>query len=58
MRQKRILSQKRPAAGGEARERASFLEHREMEGGNMGNGRRKYGKRRDDYPVKGNGKGI
>ena len=25
MRQKRILSQKRPAAGGEARERASFL---------------------------------
>ena len=37
MRQKRILSQKRPAAGGEARERASFLEHREMEGGNMAN---------------------
>ena len=25
MRRKRILSQKRPAAGGEARERASFL---------------------------------
>ena len=25
MRQKRILPQKRPAAGGEARERASFL---------------------------------
>ena len=28
MRRKRILSQKRPAAGGEARKRASFLCHR------------------------------
>ena len=28
MRRKRILSQKRPAAGEEARERASFLFHR------------------------------
>jgi len=30
MRRKRILSQKRPAAGGEARERASFLFHRKL----------------------------
>ena len=29
MRRKRILSQKRPAAGGEARERASFLNKRD-----------------------------
>ena len=28
---------KRSAAGGEARSRASFFEHREMEGGNMAN---------------------
>ena len=31
MRRQRILSQKRPAAGGEARERASFLCHRKRE---------------------------
>ena len=33
MRRQRILSQKRLAAGGEARERASFLFHRSPYGG-------------------------
>ena len=42
MRRKRILSQKRPDAGGEARERASFLQIQAKESGPVVSDTRKY----------------